>query len=197
MHLRPVGLRSVLFTGTLACLALLNHHALPVRAQGPLARAAQPLVVQGDNVPALPAPGCGTQKFLVTGEASGGSYALLDSRQCQYVTGLHRHNKSDESFFVMEGALNVFVGGEIHRLRAGDYVFVPRGTPHAQGNPDKTVNRILVTLSPAGFEQVLKFRAELLTKFKPGSPEYETVMAERRKDEDIELLGPTPPGLNK
>jgi mannose-6-phosphate isomerase-like protein (cupin superfamily) len=189
---------SALVIAAVACVfPVFSIQPPPLRAQGVTSAPSKPLVIRSEDVSALPAPGCGTTKFLVTGDASGGSHALLDSRQCQYVTGLHRHNRSDESFFVMEGALNVFVDGMIHRLRAGDYVFVPRGTPHAQGNPETVVNRVLVTLTPAGYAQVLKYRAELLTKLKAGSPDYEAAMAERRKDEDIELLGPTPAGLNK
>jgi mannose-6-phosphate isomerase-like protein (cupin superfamily) len=154
-----------------------------------------PLVIRGDAVPWLPAPGCGTTKFLVTGQQSGGKFAVLDNRQCKYVTSLHRHNHTDEAFYVVEGALNVFVAGAIHRLRAGDYVFVPRGMPHAQGNPNSTDNRVLVTVTPAGFEELLQYRADLLTKMKEGTPEFDKLMAAKRKDQDFEALGPTPPGL--
>jgi hypothetical protein len=111
------------------------------------------------------------------------------------VNGLTPHNRTDEAFYVIEGSLNVFVNGQVHRLKAGDYVFIPRGTPDAQGNPDSTPNHILLTITPAGFDQLLRFRAELLTKTKFGTPEFNAAMEVKQKEYDIERLGPTPPGL--
>ena len=66
----------------------------------------------------------------------------------------------------------MFVNAQAHRLRAGDYVFIPRRTPHAQGQS-----------------------GELLTKMAQGSAEFAAAMAVKQKDYDIEPLGPTPPGL--
>ncbi len=160
-----------------------------------VAPTAPPVVVDSSSVAAVRGPGCGTTKFLVSGAQSAGAFALLESRECQQVTGWHRHNRTDEAFYVIEGTLNVFLNGQVHRLRAGDYVFIPRGTPHAQGNPEATPNRLLVTITPAGFDELLKYRAELLTNVAQGSREFTAAMAAKQKDYDIEPLGPTPDGL--
>ena len=46
------------------------------------------IVVDGAVVEEMRGPGCGTTKFLVNGARSAGAFALLNSRECQHVTGL-------------------------------------------------------------------------------------------------------------
>jgi mannose-6-phosphate isomerase-like protein (cupin superfamily) len=45
-------------------------------------------------------------------------------------TGLHRHNRMDEPFYVVRGTLTVYVEGQLRTLPAGSFVLIPRGTPH-------------------------------------------------------------------
>ena len=43
----------------------------------------------------------------------------------------HAHNDSDEVFYVVAGEGAANYEGQTHRLKAGTYVFVPRGMPHS------------------------------------------------------------------
>ncbi|MDI6099502.1 cupin domain-containing protein [Actinoplanes sp. NEAU-A12] len=43
----------------------------------------------------------------------------------------HLHTRSGELFFVLDGALEMLVGDELHTLRQGDALFVAPNTPHA------------------------------------------------------------------
>lgn len=95
------------------------------------------------------------------------------------ITDLHRHANMDEAFYAIEGRLTVYVDGKTHLLGPGSYFFVPRGTPHAQGNPCRVPNRILVTFTPGGFERYLKDRNEVLETTTFGSPEFRAAMAAR------------------
>src|SRR5262245_12352285 len=65
---------------------------------------------------------------------------------------LHIHHNEEETFYVLDGELSVFVDGEELALRAGDFAIVPRGVPHAYLVRSEQA-RMLVTFSPAGFEQ--------------------------------------------
>lgn len=58
-------------------------------------------------------------------------------------------------------------GGERHTLRAGETAFAPRGIPHGFRNDGRSAARVLVTLTPGGFE---RFFAEVGTPAEPGSP---------------------------
>ena len=66
---------------------------------------------------------------------------------------LHVHHNEDETFYVVEGEVTVFVGDERIDLGAGDYCFAPRGVPHTYLVTSERA-RMLVTISPAGFEEL-------------------------------------------
>ena len=123
---------------TLGVTALLSFGISHVASRTQEQPRSAALVVRDEDVAALPGPECGTTKFLISGKESKGAFALLEGRECGHITGLHRHDRTDETFYVIEGQLRVWVDGQVHRLNPGDYVFIPRGTPHAQGNPEPT-----------------------------------------------------------
>ena len=90
----------------------------------------------------------------LTGAESGGALAQVETDDPHGTgTPLHVHRNEDETFYVLDGELTVFVDGEEHRLSTGDYAFVPRGAPHAYVVQSDRA-RMLVTMSPAGFEEV-------------------------------------------
>jgi cupin superfamily acireductone dioxygenase involved in methionine salvage len=65
---------------------------------------------------------------------------------------LHLHHTSDETFFVLEGAIRFMVGDEIIDASAGDVVFAPRGVPHAFRIKSPQARAITIC-TPAGFEE--------------------------------------------
>jgi quercetin dioxygenase-like cupin family protein len=154
--------------------------ALPSPAQQPAAPGV--LIVGSDDRPAVASRtgSCGSIRFLVNSEDTGGTFSMVESNECgKPVTDLHRHPNMDEAFYVIEGTLTIYVDGKTHVLGPGSYFFVPRGTPHAQGNPCRVPNRILVTFTPGGFERYLKNRNEVLETTTIGSPEFRAAMAGR------------------
>lgn len=46
----------------------------------------------------------------------------------------HVHTEFDETFTVKEGTLSILVNGEHKTVKAGESVFIPRGTPHKPFN---------------------------------------------------------------
>lgn len=109
-----------------------------------------------------------------------------------YRTPLHVHDQTDETFYVLEGVLTFHANGKTSILKAGDYVFIPRGTPHAQGNQTETTVTLLTTLVPAHFAKFFSERAELVKTTPPDHADYASRMRALGKQHDIRLVGPPP-----
>lgn len=125
------------------------------------------------GVPELLTYDAGTVRFLATSEDTNGAWSLVEVTEMPgYKTRLHRHVHTDETYYVLEGVLTARIGDKTYELPAGSYIFILRGTPHAQGNLGKVPVRVLLTMTPAGFEQSFRFRAELFKTLKPGDPEF-------------------------
>jgi quercetin dioxygenase-like cupin family protein len=140
------------------------------------------LIIAADDRPSVTSrtSPCGSIRFLVNGEDTAGAFSIVESNECgKPITDLHRHPDMDESFYVVEGTLTIYAEGKTHTLGAGSYFFVPRGVPHAQGNPCNVPNKVLVTFTPGGFERYLKNRNEVLETTVFGSPEFRAAMAAR------------------
>ena len=89
----------------------------------------------------------------LSGAETAGALAQVESIDPRgTATPLHLHHHEDETFYVLEGELSVFVDGEELRLATGDYAVVPRGVPHSYLVRSERA-RMLVSFSPAGFEQ--------------------------------------------
>jgi quercetin dioxygenase-like cupin family protein len=62
----------------------------------------------------------------------------------------HIHSREDETFYVISGNLEILLGDKTHLAKAGDFVYIPRGTVHKFKNIGKEMAVQLVTFSPAG-----------------------------------------------
>jgi quercetin dioxygenase-like cupin family protein len=89
----------------------------------------------------------------VSGAETGGALAQVETDDPRGTAPpLHIHHNEEELFFVLDGDVSVFVDGDETRLARGDFAFVPRGVPHAYLVRSERA-RMLVTFSPAGFEE--------------------------------------------
>jgi quercetin dioxygenase-like cupin family protein len=64
----------------------------------------------------------------------------------------HIHHREDETFQVIEGEYEFTCGGKTFTAGKGATIFAPRGVPHAYRYIGRTPGRMMVTLTPAGFE---------------------------------------------
>jgi mannose-6-phosphate isomerase-like protein (cupin superfamily) len=67
-------------------------------------------------------------------------------------TPLHLDRNEEETFYVLDGEVGVLIDGQWSELSTGDYALVSRNTPHAYVVRSERA-RMLVTFSPAGFEE--------------------------------------------
>jgi quercetin dioxygenase-like cupin family protein len=68
---------------------------------------------------------------------------------------LHIHRREDEWFYVIEGELTLWVGGEVIKAPAGSFVYGPRDIPHTF-IVSSDVARFLLVTEPGGFEEFVR-----------------------------------------
>ena len=121
----------------------------------------------------------GTLRVLVPASATEGRFSVVElTEQAPYRTPAHQHPEMDESFYVLEGTLALEIDGRSHRLPAGSFVHIPRGTVHAQGSADDRPVKLLTTLSPGAFEQFFIDRVELAKSVQRGDPGFQDRLLE-------------------
>jgi mannose-6-phosphate isomerase-like protein (cupin superfamily) len=88
--------------------------------------------------------------FKVSGEQTEGRLVQLVGRANRGgAPPLHVHHDADETWYVLDGRLTVFVGDETIEAGPGDFVLGPMGVPHTfLVTSDQA--EFLVTFSPAG-----------------------------------------------
>lgn len=90
--------------------------------------------------------------FLATGAETAGAFTLIEAEALRGgEPPRHTHEREDELYYLLAGAIRFEVGGASIVARAGDVVFLPRGVPHSFEILTPTV-RTLIFLAPAGLE---------------------------------------------
>src|SRR5215471_11760268 len=94
-------------------------------------------------------------RFLATGEDTNGKYALWEAI---VPPGggppPHVHSREEEGFFVLEGEITFTIGDKRHVARAGMFANMPVGTLHSFKNEGGKPARMLISVAPAGLEQM-------------------------------------------
>jgi quercetin dioxygenase-like cupin family protein len=98
---------------------------------------------------------------MVTGAQTNGAYFVMEAIiPPEGGPPTHIHHREDESFYLLEGTLDITLGEKKLKATTGDFVQIPRGTVHAFHNAGRTTARMLLFFSPAGmdkyFEEVLE-----------------------------------------
>ena len=137
--------------------------------------------------------GRGEVRIIVPSEHTNGAWSLLERKETPWFqTDLHRHNKMDEAFYVLQGELTVFINDTIYKLTTGSYVLIPKKTPHAQANLTSDTTRILSFFMPGGFEKFAIERAEITKKYGSNTDKYKEELYKSLIRHDMEILGPPP-----
>ncbi|MTJ62055.1 cupin [Nocardia seriolae] len=119
--------------------------------------------------------------------------------------GAHWHGHADETFYVVEGELDLLAsfhpraraigdwltweaedGTTVYRGGPGSFMYVPAGCPHAFYNPGTTTAKTLFMVTPSGHEKYLAELSELLLSGE-ATPD---LIAELRLKHDIHQLTP-------
>jgi quercetin dioxygenase-like cupin family protein len=106
--------------------------------------------------------------FLLSSGQTGGTFSLTEFAAAPPPAPsapVHRHLDADETLYILEGNFQFIVNGQPRPAPAGSSVFIPRGTPHAVENIGTEMGRMLVILTPPGFEQFWAERAQQLASY--------------------------------
>lgn len=94
-------------------------------------------------------------RFLVTGEDTNGTYAPWEAL---VPPGggppPHVHSREEEGFYVLEGEITFMINGERVVSRAGTFANMSAGTPHSFKNESDKPARMLISVTPAGLEEM-------------------------------------------
>jgi quercetin dioxygenase-like cupin family protein len=130
-------------------------------------------------------------------ESTAGRVALIE-HLAPRGTGspLHVHHNEDEWFYVLEGELTFWVGGQVSTATAGAFVYGPRDIPHTFTVSSEQARFLLVT-EPAGFERFMREGAQPAERLEipPAATEPPDIagMTAVAAEYGIEILGP--PGI--
>jgi quercetin dioxygenase-like cupin family protein len=125
-------------------------------------------------------------RFLATGEDTDGKYALFEA-----LVGPgggpppHVHSREEEGFYVLEGEVTFTINGERVVATAGTFANMPVGAPHSFKNESARPAKMLISVAPAGLEQMF---------FEVGVPlaEGETTALPPTREEIERLLAVAP-----
>jgi len=104
-----------------------------------------------------------TYTYKAVGRDTDGHYGLVEITAPAGAPGPppHIHETEEEAFYVVEGELRILVGERTMQAAAGAFALVPRGTIHTFSNPSSKPAKVLVLLSPAGFEKAFEEMAKV------------------------------------
>jgi mannose-6-phosphate isomerase-like protein (cupin superfamily) len=105
-------------------------------------------------------------------ESTGGVLAVTEEVPPLVDTPLHVHSNEDELFYALEGEHVIRIGDEEQRIGPGETAFGPRGVPHAQRRVVPGEGRMLIVLTPGGFEGFFRDLAEAERKGELGPDAY-------------------------
>jgi quercetin dioxygenase-like cupin family protein len=87
------------------------------------------------------------------GAKTGGALTVVETIvPPAYGPPKHVHAKEDETFYILEGQFRLWRGDETLELVSGDVAFLPRNLPHTYQNVGSSPGRLLVMITPSGFE---------------------------------------------
>jgi len=150
----------------------------------------QPTVVRQGSSEGAPLGTSGRARLKILNQpGQDAGYALVEGRHPVGEPRIrdHVHARHEETFVVLEGQYEVRLGQRILLVVAGDYVFVPRGTPHTYRNAGPTPARVINLISPPDGVHLL---AELGALFGTGIDE--TLLAEIHARHATSLTSPLP-----
>jgi quercetin dioxygenase-like cupin family protein len=156
----------------------------------------EPIALRQDEGEAIWAFGV-LATIKASSETTAGRVAVIEHLGPQGAgSPLHVHHREDEWFYVIEGDLKLWVGGDVIDAPAGSFVYGPRDVPHTFTISSPQARFLLVT-EPAGFESFLRAMgqpAPSLTIPPPSEPPADiSPLIAAAAEYGIEILGP--PGI--
>ena len=109
-----------------------------------------PLLVRADEAETVIDGPTSLITLLADSPETGGAVTINRATLAVGASGAppHSHTRAAESFFVLDGELEVLVDEQILQLARGDFLLVPPGTTHAFAPPREKAADVLVVFTP-------------------------------------------------
>lgn len=107
------------------------------------------LIRAHERVPGDPTPGMVREQAV----ASDGLWAGVVTTDGGATSGWHHHGDYDTCAYVVSGGLRIEsgpAGSEVVEAGPGDFVFVPKGAVHREGNPTGAAGEVVVVRVSTG-----------------------------------------------
>jgi quercetin dioxygenase-like cupin family protein len=130
-------------------------------------------IVRGAEAEVVGAPNVKI-KLLADSSATGGALSTVKISLEKGADGArpHRHEKSAEMFYILDGRVEVLSGTDVIRAEAGDVIVVPPRMPHAFAAQRTSSADLLIIIAP-GVERFEYFRQ--LTRIARGEEPPESI----------------------
>ena len=134
--------------------------------------------------------------LLATAEETDGDYIVLEAIvPPDGGPPLHIHHNQVETFYIVEGHMEILLGDQVYEAKAGDFVHVSKGTRHRFVNRSQTPTKMIFTFVPAGdIEQFFREAFEQSTDRTAPPPPLDDAFIQRMlaaaERHDIEILPP-------
>jgi len=134
--------------------------------------------------------------FLATEAETDGAYFVLEAIVPPDAgPPPHIHHNQVETFYIVEGPLEIMLGDEVYEAKAGDFVHVSIDTPHRFINRSQTPAKMIVTFVPAGdieefFRESFKETTDRHAPTEPLTDAFIQRLLEAAERHDIEILPP-------
>lgn len=131
----------------------------------------------------------------LSGEETAGRFSLLEWLQPPgEMTPLHVHRRADQTYYVLEGEMTLYLPGATLAIGPGECGYGPMNVPHTERVTSSGPVRLVEVNSPAGFERFVAAAgvpATELTLPPPShaEPDFEQLVR-LAAEHDIEVLGP-------
>ena len=155
-----------------------------------------PIALKRDEGDALWAFG-GLAVVKASGEATDGRVFVVEMLAPRGAgSPLHVHHREEEWFYVLQGELTFWVGGQVIDAPAGTFVYGPRDIPHTFDVTSDEARFLLVS-EPGDFEGFMRAAGEPAPSMTipppPSEPPDLGALSALAAEYGIEILGP--PGI--
>ena len=123
--------------------------------------------------------------FKVRSDQAAGASCVEFVPAPGFDTGLHVHERLEETWYIREGEIEFRVGEETFQAAPGACVFVPPHVPHAFANRSEAPAIMLQLMSPPGHDRYFVELADILAQ--SGPPDTEAIAALRAKYDTKQL----------
>lgn len=106
----------------------------------------------------------------------------------------HVHRREDEAFFILEGTITFTLNGQKVVVGPGTFLQAPRNLPHTFKNETGSPARMIIFVTPSGFEEFIQQFAQPVPSFDspplPVTPEDIARLVAVAPQFGIEILPP-------